>query len=144
MKHCQQGFTFIETCIVFSIFLLIVTITPLYYSKLVKHFETEHFLQQLKSDLYFAQLYSLTKEREVYARFYPDVEKYFFRDPLVGYIVERKYPDYVEFLYDGIFEFKFNISGSTYPSGSLYLKIHGQKYRIIFHLGRGRFEVRKQ
>jgi len=138
----EEGYSLMETLFVLSIFLVMVTIIPIYLVKIHEHFETEFLLRKIKTDIYQAQMYSLTKERIVLASFSPSEKQYVFRDPYEGNITKWTTSEHVNIIYGRMNNFRFKSNGNIDPFGTLYIKIFQRNYAFTFHIGRGRFEVK--
>ncbi|WML45292.1 competence type IV pilus minor pilin ComGD [Neobacillus sp. PS3-40] len=143
MKTSQQGFTLIESLLVLSIFLIISSVTIFSVKPQYERTNSEAFLTQLQADLFYAQQYAISHQKEISINFIPDQHYYYIRDrydlPLV---VERHYSQTV-FVSPGSLPlyFKFLPDGNASKFGSIYIKCGSKHFRLTVLLGMGRFYV---
>lgn len=142
----QNGFTLTETLVVFSIFLLISSITLIILKPQTTILEKSLFFSQFKSDLLFAQQYAISHQTIITVNIMSERNYYYIRENISGPIIMQRYyskdiqitegtlPLYFQYLPDG------NIS----KFGSFYIRIGGGIYRMTFQIGKGRFYVTKE
>ena len=142
----KEGFTLIETLFVFSIFLIIATITSILLKPQFLYLEKRMFVSQLKSDLLYAQNYAITHQTDVAIQIVPEEKRYyaqvkFAADP----IFSREYPGIIE-IKEGTMPlyFQYGPGGITNKFGTFYVKTDNEQYKITFLIGRGRFYVEKE
>lgn len=140
----EKGFTLIESLLVLTIFSIIICISFLALKPHYAVMEKNYFFTQLKSDLLYAQNYSLTMQIPVTVNFFPSSHYYYINLGNEKISIERYYSENINVepgtmpLY-----FRFNPKGNINQFGSFYVEIHGEKYRFTFLIGKGRFYVVK-
>jgi competence protein ComGD len=139
----QKGFTLIESLVVLSIFLIISSITvvsikPQYYMA-----DDETFISQLKADLYYAQQFAISHQKEVKVNFIPNRYSYsIYENNNSPKIIERKYSSNIQVSPGSIpLYFKYLPNGNVDQFGSLYFKSKEKSYRLTILIGKGRFYV---
>lgn len=138
-----MGFTLSESLLVFSVFLIISSITaftlkPQYYS-----LDDQTFLKQLQADLLFAQSYAISRQQEVSILFLPDKYSYtIYTRAGIPPLIERNYSSNLT-VYEGSLPlyFKFLTDGNVSKFGSFYIKSPKTTYRFTVLIGKGRFYV---
>jgi competence protein ComGD len=141
MLHNQKGFTLIESLIVFSIFLIISSITVFSMSPQFHSVNDKAFISQLKADLYYGQQYAIANQKEVKVIFYEHEHMYVL---IAGSnrIVERIHSPKITVGQVNIqFYFKFNSNGSIDRFGSFFIRTEKKLYRLTLLIGKGRFYV---
>ncbi|MDP4085245.1 MAG: competence type IV pilus minor pilin ComGD [Bacillota bacterium] len=146
MKNDEAGFTLIEALIVLSIlfitsFIAVFTVKPQFDMTV-----TEEFISDLEADLFYAQAYAISHQREVTINILNTQFYYYIRDrsdlPL---IVERNYSKNIQIQAGSLpLYFKFLPDGNVNKFGSLYISCHSKVYRLTVLLGKGRFYIVKQ
>ncbi|MBN8200462.1 competence type IV pilus minor pilin ComGD [Bacillus sp. NTK034] len=142
----KEGFTFIETLFIFSIFLIIATITAVLLKPQFLYLEKMLFFSQFKSDLLYAQNYAITHQTDVAIQIVPEENRYFAQVKLVADpIISREYPGIIE-IKEGTMPlfFLYGPGGITNKFGTFYVKADNEQYKITFLIGRGRFYVEKE
>ncbi|UOE54386.1 competence type IV pilus minor pilin ComGD [Cytobacillus oceanisediminis] len=142
----KEGFTLIETLFIFSIFLIIATITAVLLKTQFIHLEKIMFFSQLKSDLLYAQNYAITHQTDVAIQIVPEENRYFAQVKLAADpIISREYPGIIE-IKEGTMPlfFQYGPGGITNKFGTFYVKADKDQYKITFLIGRGRFYVEKE
>ena len=88
MQTKENGFTLIESLIVLSIFLILSLITIFFVKPQYEMTESKEFLTQLQADLFYAQQYAISHQKEVTINIMSDQHYYYIRDrydlPLVA------------------------------------------------------------
>lgn len=146
MKLNEKGFTFTEMLLVFSCFLIISSVTLILVKPQNSIIETRLFFTQLKSDLYFAQQYAISHQREVTVNIVSQQNYYYIRDRITGPIlVQRTYSEQIKVMEASIpLYFQFLPDGNISRFGSFLVKIDKVIYRFTFLIGKGRFYVTKE
>ncbi|USK48840.1 type II secretion system GspH family protein [Bacillus sp. CMF12] len=142
----KEGFTLIETLFIFSIFLIIATITAVLLKPQFIHLEKIMFFSQLKSDLLYAQNYAITHQTDVAIQIVPEENRYFAQVKLAADpIISREYPGIIK-IKEGTMPlfFQYGPGGITNKFGTFYVKADKDQYKITFLIGRGRFYVEKE
>jgi competence protein ComGD len=146
MIYNQKGFTLIESLVVLSIFLIISSITvvsikPQYYMA-----DDETFISQLKADLYYAQQFAISHQKEVKVNFIPNRYSYsIYENNNSPKIIERKYSSNIQVSPGSIpLYFKYLPNGNVDQFGSLYFKSKEKSYRLTILIGKGRFYVTEE
>ncbi|WP_264738539.1 competence type IV pilus minor pilin ComGD [Cytobacillus firmus] len=142
----KEGFTLIETLFIFSIFLIIATITAVLLKPQFLYLEKITFFSQLKSDMLYAQNYAITHQTDVAIQIVPEDNRYFAQVKLAADpIISREYPGIIE-IKEGTMPlfFQYGPGGITNKFGTFYVKADNDQYKITFLIGRGRFYVEKE
>lgn len=139
----SKGFTLVEILLVFSIFMVISSVTIIQLNPKRNMFENHLFLTQLQSDLYFAQQYAISHQQELTVVFDVQQNRYYFRTKFDGSaIIERKFPPKVSVNYGSLpLTFKILPDGNVNQFGTLNITIDRKEYRLTFLLGKGRFYI---
>lgn len=139
----EQGFTLVESLLVLTIFSIMISISYLVLKPHYAAMERKEFFSQLRSDLLYAQNYSIVMQKQVTINFFPS-EHYYYMNFGGGKSLKRHYSKNIVVepasmpLY-----FRFNVGGNINQFGSLYMKVHGERYKLTFLIGKGRFYVVK-
>lgn len=146
MINNQKGFTLIESLVVLSIFIIISSITvvsikPQYYMA-----DDETFISQLKADLYYAQQFAISHQKEVKVNFIPNRFRYIiYENNNSPNIVERQYSPNIHVSPGSIpLYFKYLPNGNVDQFGSLFFKSKEKSYRLTILIGKGRFYVAEE
>ena len=142
----SKGFTLIETLIVFSVFCLMSSASFLLVGPAREVLAKQMFFSQLQSDLLFAQQYALSRQEHVNVIFAAEMNAYFIRTRSSrSMLIERRYSDDI-----GISEgsmklsFEYGADGNINKFGSLFVRAAGERYKLTFHIGRGRLTVARE
>lgn len=143
MINNQKGFTLIESLVVLSIFLIISSITVISIKPQYNMADDETFISQLKADIYYAQQYAISHQKEVKVNFAPNKNSYFiYEHNNSSNIVERQYSPSIQVSPGSIpLYFKYLPNGNVEQFGSLYIKSKEKSYRLTVLIGKGRFYV---
>jgi competence protein ComGD len=145
MAKGEEGFTLVETLLVFSIFLLISSLAAVYINPHSSRLESRLFLSQLQSDLFSAQQYAISRQETISFYFFPDENRYMAFSPNSAAVIERHYEEDILIYEDTMkLSFRFLPSGNLSGFGSLYAEAGGDTYRITFLIGKGRFYIVKE
>ncbi|HET7579761.1 MAG TPA: competence type IV pilus minor pilin ComGD [Bacillales bacterium] len=141
-KHKEGGFTLIETLIVLFIIAAVTSIVFVSFRSLHTHKQTQYFLEQLKKDLYFAQAFALSHDREVDLTFKPQKHLYTVTDGSAT-IFKRTYDGRIKINSNFGRTVEFNSNGNIARFGTLHIQTRTGRFRVVFHIGKGRFYVKK-
>lgn len=141
-RHREEGFTLIETLIVLFIVAAVTTIVFVSFRSLHAHKQTQYFLEQLKKDLYFAQAFALSHDREVDLTFKTQKHFYTITDGSTM-IFKRTYDRGITIQSNFGKTVEFNANGNIARFGTLHVQTHTGRFRVVFHIGKGRFYVKK-
>ncbi|MDE3839579.1 competence protein ComG [Bacillus methanolicus] len=145
MRIDEKGFTLAEILLVLSIFLIVSSIAVFSVKPHYHFIEKTLFFTRLKADLYYAQQYAISQQRQVQVHFLADEHRYFVHDYLNGkIIIDRSYSKLIKVREGSLkLSFKFTYDGRIDRFGSIYITIGKEIYRMTFLLGEGRFYVAK-
>ncbi|MDQ0156403.1 competence type IV pilus minor pilin ComGD [Robertmurraya andreesenii] len=140
----EKGFTLIESLIVLSIFLLIISLSSLLLRTQSIQLEKQLFFTQLKADLLYAQQHAITSQKLVSVNFVIPEKFYYIRKQNGEILIKREYSDKIT-VSEGSQKlfFRYHSNGNISSFGSIYFYIDGERYQMTFQLGRGRFYVIK-
>ncbi|KAB2333846.1 competence type IV pilus minor pilin ComGD [Bacillus mesophilum] len=140
--HTESGFTLIESLIVFSIVLIILTasvvkISPMTYTLLEKQ-----FFSQLKSDLLFAQSYAISHQKQIRVYIQPENHMYYVIENSEEILFSRQYSKDIS-IQEGSMDlyFSFLSDGNVNQFGQFYIFFNEKSFKMTFLIGRGRFYV---
>ncbi|MBA4535804.1 type II secretion system protein [Bacillus aquiflavi] len=142
----SAGFTLVETLFVLSVFFMIASITVFLLKPHFTKIEKEFFFSNLAADLYYAQIYAIAHQSEVTVNFLPDQQFYYFRSRHhQRHLLKRTYSKEI-LIYEGSINlnFRFLADGNINKFGSFFIRIHDNRYKLTFLLGKGRFYVVKE
>ncbi|WP_147533949.1 competence type IV pilus minor pilin ComGD [Bacillus marasmi] len=142
----EKGFTLTETLFVFSIFLIIASITLINLKPQSTYFTKQLFFSQFKSDLFYAQQYAISHQTVIRVNIISDRNYYYIREKFDGQLVlEREFPMDVK-VTPGSMPLYFEISanGNLNYFGTYFITIGTDKYRMVFLIGSGRVYVEKE
>lgn len=142
----EQGFTLIESLVVFSVFLIISSITAFSLKPLYDANVSEQFLTQFQADFLYSQQYAVSHQQDVTVYIQNDQHYYYmrtnFNQPM---IVSRYYTNSVNITSLTLpLTFKFTPSGSVSKFGSLLIQSGSKKYIMTVLIGKGRFYVAEE
>ncbi|MFZ7945382.1 MULTISPECIES: competence type IV pilus minor pilin ComGD [Bacillaceae] len=146
MDNREKGFTLIESLVVFSIFMIISSITVFFLKPQHTVMEDKVFLTQLQADLLYAQQYAISHQHEVSVTFQPNNYQYYMitRSDHPAFLV-RKYSSKV-LLREGSIPlyFKFLSDGNVNRFGTILIYTPKKNYKLTVLIGKGRFYVAEQ
>lgn len=120
--------------------ILITNIVPIYHKKVI-----ETFLNQFEKDVLLAQQHAIVNEKLVYVLFSADQNQYMIEaNESRGPLLIRNYHSEVEI--EGATltnRVTFNSNGSIQKSGTMFISYKNSTYKVVFYLGKGRFNVEK-
>lgn len=140
----KNGFTLIESILVLSIvsimsLVLIINLVPIYHQKVI-----DTFLHQFEKDIMFAQQYALVNKEATSIIFVPTEYKYTIGENKISLpLIQRDYNDEINIQANNLQLITFNSNGSIRKSGTIHLYYKNQTYKVVFYLGKGRFNIQK-
>ncbi|WP_051348476.1 competence type IV pilus minor pilin ComGD [Peribacillus kribbensis] len=124
----ERGFTLIESLLVLSIFMTILTVSLNLCFHAREDFTSKLFLKQLTEDLFYSQQYAMSHALTVFLLFDPQGGAYRAYTPS-GTVYKRGIPPDMEVLPGSMgLKFHFVPSGNINKAGALYVKL--KKKRI--------------
>ena len=136
-----SGFTLTETLVVLFAWILLLSFVPPLYTKLVVKSETNYFFAQFQEDFLYAQQYAITNRTPVRFQYISSLHEFRYQEVGGEVIRKRKLPDFVNFPWRTQ-EIFINANGNLGgQSLTLYFTVHQKPYRIIFYIGRARFQI---
>lgn len=145
----QSGFTLIEILFVFSVFLMIASVSAILLRPQYLLFEKERFYSQFKADLLYSQQYAIAQQKSLTVYIIPIENRYYVKEKLTNkYIVEREIPETITVeqgtLGTSRISFDYDPSGEMNRFGTLIFIVGEQRYKITFQIGVGKFYVVKE
>jgi competence protein ComGD len=143
MSHHQKGYTLIESLIVLTIFMIVVSITAFSFKPQLNMINEKAFISQLKADLYFAQQYAISNQRELTVNIIADKHLYqIYENRPVPILVERSYSPKIQIISSSLHPyFRYLSTGNMDRFGSFFIQTPDKRYRMTFLIGKGRFYV---
>lgn len=134
MRKNEKGFTLIEILFVLTLFLIVSSITVFMVKPHYEFIEKTLFFTCLEADLYYAQQYAISHERQVHVNFMADSHYYKIHDYVNGkIIIERPYSKIIKVREGSLkLSFKFTYDGRIDRFGSIYITIGKEIYRMTF------------
>lgn len=138
----KNGFTFVELLLVLSIVMVVSAVS---YFSLRPYNDKRHldtFMEQLEKDLLFAQMLAMSRQETVRVSFIDDGVYRVITATGEEIMLERHYDeDIIIFFWNTIMskQVKFLDNGNIQVSGTVKITYKNQMYKLIFHLGKGRF-----
>ncbi|MFB6465830.1 competence type IV pilus minor pilin ComGD [Cytobacillus sp. Hz8] len=144
-KGWNKGFTLIESLFVLSIFMLMAMITIIMMKPQTNLLNRSTFFSQLKADIFYAQQYAISNQKQLSLNILPNQYKYYIKNQDGSYLLEREYARNID-ISEGTLGLylKFNPNGNVNKFGSIMIYIGKETYRMIFQIGGGRFYVVKE
>jgi competence protein ComGD len=148
MKN-QNGFTLIEILFVFSIFLVIASVSTVLLRPQYLQVEREHFVTNLSADLLYSQQYAISQQKHLVVFILPKENRYFVKEKLSSkFIVERTIPKGIKVERGTLgaltIDFEFEPDGGVNRFGTIYFTVGKQRYKITLQIGMGRLYVVKE
>ncbi|QGQ47244.1 type II secretion system protein [Metabacillus sediminilitoris] len=141
----QKGFTLLESLLVLFIvstmsLILITNIAPIYHKKVI-----ETFLNQFEKDMLYAQQYALVNEELVFVLFKSEQNLYKIEsnEQEVDLLTRNYHP---KIKIEGATltnKITYISNGSIQKSGTMFISYKDSTYKVIFYLGKGRFNIEK-
>lgn len=141
MKVNEKGFTLVEVLVALGIISIILLIVSKNVFSLSEAMLTKRFIEQLKTDLSYAQARSLSSNEIVWVTFDVREDAYYIHSPTLN--LERKLPTYAILTFSNFSNLRFNQFGNTSQSGTIHFQLFQNNYKLVILLGMGRFYVEK-
>lgn len=148
--HNEKAFTLIEMLIVLFIIISVTGITLVSFKSLHEKQETDHFLEQVKKDLYLAQEYAISHPGKTIQVLFKPEEHLYTVEPTnlsnTKMIVQRSYNSKitVEKRTMGLTVKYLGTNGNISTAGTIGIRTPQGVYDLKFHPGKGRFYIAKQ
>lgn len=139
----QKGFTLLEMLLVLMILQVMAGVLLLSVKPVMQAYRLHYFFKQLQTDMWYAQQVAINSEKSVVLVFLNAESKYLM---LSGgnLIMTRNYEKDVTLQTEVIQgRVSFLQDGNVDKSGTIIVKNHEKKYRVVVLIGRGRFYVQK-
>ncbi|HEY4551389.1 MAG TPA: competence type IV pilus minor pilin ComGD [Bacillus sp. (in: firmicutes)] len=148
MKN-QKGFTLIEILFVFSVFLIIASVSTIIIRPQYLMSEKEHFLSNLRADLLYSQQYAISQQKHLVVFILPKENRYFVKEKLSNkFIVERPIPKGIKVERGTLgvlsIDFEYEPDGGVNHFGTIYFTAGEERYKITLQIGVGRLYVVKE
>ncbi|MDQ0244423.1 competence protein ComGD [Bacillus fengqiuensis] len=141
----KNGFTLLEVLVVLAVIHAITFVTIVKIEPLMQQYRLYWFIQQLETDVFYAQETAITGGQVVSLRFSPDKHEYFVLAANASTPIFRRSYDsriQVELATLGS-QIKFLSNGNISTPGTLFVSSSSITYRVVFLLGTGRFYAQK-
>jgi competence protein ComGD len=120
--------------------ILITNIAPIYHKKVI-----ETFLNQFEKDMLYAQQYALVNEELVFVLFKSEQNLYKIEsnEQEVDLLTRNYHP---KIKIEGATltnKITYISNGSIQKSGTMFISYKDSTYKVIFYLGKGRFNIEK-
>ena len=143
LKTEKNGFTLIESILVLFIvsimsFVFIANVVPIYNKKVI-----ETFLHQFEKDMMYAQQYALVNKEPTAILFVPTENRYTISENKITLpLVKREYNNEITIQATNFSNrIVFNGNGSIQKSGTIHITYKTQTYKVVYYLGKGRFNI---
>lgn len=141
----SSGFTLIEMLIVLSAAFMLTFSSLFVFTPQRDFLQTHLFLSQFKSDLFYAQQYAISRQKNVTVYLLPDQYAYIVSAGEGGYLIERHYSREIKVTPATMSSiFRYLANGNIDKFGSIYIQAGKKTYRFTFQIGKGRFYVKQE
>ncbi|RHW41074.1 type II secretion system protein [Neobacillus notoginsengisoli] len=146
MMRSEKGFTMVEALIALAGFLVISTVCLSLARPVYQTAKREAFLNILKADFYYAQMYALSHQRESTIIFKETDNAYYAYDGFNGStLIARNYPKEIKAVPGSMpLTVKFVANGNVNRFGSFFILTEGRRYRLTILIGRGKFYIAEE
>lgn len=146
LQKGETGFTVIETMIILTVILILLSVAVLPFPKLAANVEKRQFLNQLQADIFLAQSYAVAKQEKVELRFSSANNSYTVKPfgAAADVIVQRHLPDLVQYTEGSLSKVSFLPNGNTDSFGTVHFNCGDRRVSLIFQIGKGRFYVKEE
>lgn len=136
----QLGFTVLETLIVLSLTISILSITLSYTFKTYDTFQYKQFIEQFNQDLLYLQQLAITKKETYYLHFDRRNHRYHIRKAGIGErIAERTYPNHWTVEPNTLsLPIEYSKKGNLKNPGTMKVTTKYRQYLITCPFGKGR------
>ena len=141
----KNGFTLLEVLVVLTVIHAIMFVTIVKVEPLMQQYRLYWFIQQLETDVFYAQETAITRGQVVSLRFSPDKHEYFVIAANTSVpIFRRSYDSRIQIELATLgSQIKFLCNGNISTPGTLFVSSSSITYRVVFLLGTGRFYAQK-
>ncbi len=150
MRTNQAGFTLVESIIVLSIFLLIISLSLIFIKPHYQSIEKERFISLFTSDIFYAQQYAIAKQTRLVVHIETNENHYFVKEHDTNkFIVDRKVSDAIKLKNGSLGKtnmiiFEILPDGGITTFGTFFVVVGKVRYKVVFQIGAGRFYVVKE
>ncbi|WP_080845136.1 competence type IV pilus minor pilin ComGD [Cytobacillus gottheilii] len=140
--NTERGFTLIESLIVFSIVLVILTASLIKISPMTNALLEKRFFSQFQSDLLFAQNYAMSHQQQIRVSIQPEKHMYYVIKNGGEFLFKRQYANDIS-IQEGSMDlyFSFLSDGNVNQFGNFYIFLKEKEFKMTFLIGRGRYYV---
>ena len=140
----NDGYTLIEMIVVLAILSTIVGISLVSFQSLSTSLNEKNFLSKLENELYFCQQYAISTGRQTNC-FIDNNQKVIAIRQTGKILFQYSFDPSVSFERGtlGLHEIEFNPKGNIRKSGTVFINVNNNTYRLVFWIGRGRFHIEK-
>lgn len=144
-QQSKNGFTLLEVLVVLAVVHAIMFVTIVKVEPLMQEYRLYWFIQQLETDVFYAQETAITRGQAVSLRFSPDKHEYFvLAANAPAPLFRRSYDSRIQIELATLgSQIKFLSSGNISASGTMFVSSSSIMYRVVFLLGTGRFYAQK-
>ncbi|MBM7650465.1 competence protein ComGD [Bacillus ectoiniformans] len=142
----EKGVSLLEVLLVLSVIIVLLMVTVLPFPKMFADIEKKQFVNQLQTDLFYAQSYSISNQVRVNIKFFPGSQGYQIKTIASPshVLVIRTFPDMIRYVNGTISEILYLPNGNTNRFGSAHFKCQDQLVQLVFQIGKGRFYVKDE
>lgn len=139
----EKGVSMLEVLMVLTVIIILLTVAILPFPKIFSDIEKRQFVNQLQTDLFYAQSYSISNQVRVNIKFYPGSQGYQIKTIASPshVLVIRTFPETIRYVNGTISEMLFLPNGNTNRFGSAHFTCGEQLIQLVFQIGKGRFYV---
>lgn len=139
----EKGYTLIELAIVLLILSSLTGLVVVSFSSLAETKTIDHFIDQLKGDLYYTHMLALSRGKTMSILFRPDSHSY----QVIGnddeIFLERYHSPKIKIVKGSAdYRIYFKPNGNIRNPGTIRIETTKGTYSLVFQLGKGRFYVR--
>ncbi|MBB5173106.1 competence type IV pilus minor pilin ComGD [Texcoconibacillus texcoconensis] len=138
------GYTFLEMLVVLSLLSAMVLVTNVTFHQAAYKKETEHFFEQLETDIRYAQMRAMIGGFRTDILFEPDQNSYRIRQRTT--VIKRaELPDHLQMVRGTFYNepMSFLANGGVARIGRLVFADEEHEYTLTVLLGKGRFYIEK-
>ncbi|WP_017755767.1 competence type IV pilus minor pilin ComGD [Calidifontibacillus oryziterrae] len=145
MIKTTEGYTLVESMTVLLLVFIITTITISSIQPLYRQMQINHFFNQLRLDVSYAQLYAMSHNSEVHIAFFPSNYRYMiqpggFQPTIIDRTYSKKFKIQLATLPSTV---TFLQNGRIRMSGKMYVYYENDVYVFVFLFGKGLTYVKK-
>jgi competence protein ComGD len=142
----EGGFSMVEALISLGGYLMIISVSLIMLKPVYEIAEREKFFNLLKADLYYAQVYAISRQRDITVSIMGEDNRYYIHDRYgMPLLADRVYPPAIKVAPGSMpLFFKFQPSGNVSRFGSFIIDTYEDRYRMTIQIGKGRFYVAEE